>query len=85
MENQEKATPLKKNWSKDQSGQVEAAQYNPSTKVLSVKFRRTETIYNYADVPEKKWAGLLNAESAGKYMNAFIKPDHKFTIAGQEG
>lgn len=41
--------------------------------LLSVKFKVTNAVYEYWDVPKDLYKELLEAESKGKYFNSIIK------------
>lgn len=60
----------------DNSSQVEKVKYNSESKVLTVTFKPGKN-YEYAEVPQDIFDGLLAAESAGKYLNQFVKPTFK--------
>ena len=47
--------------------------YDFETRVLEIEFI-DGAIYQYFDVPEELYQGLLNAESKGRYFNLVIKP-----------
>jgi len=47
--------------------------YDFETRVLEIEFI-DGAIYQYFDVPEEIYQGLLNAESKGRYFNLVIKP-----------
>jgi hypothetical protein len=46
--------------------------YDPKQRTLEVEFPR-HTIYQYLEVPEFRYRGLMEAESMGAYFNAFIR------------
>lgn len=60
-----------------QSSNVEAVGYDPLSSTLRVQFKNG-SIYDYEAVPQQKFVGLLAAESTGKFLNAEIKPHHRF-------
>lgn len=59
------------------SSQVTRVKYNEETKTLTVTFK-TGKSYDYYEVPKDIFDGLLAAESAGKYLNEFVKPVYKY-------
>lgn len=63
---------------KEVSSNVEAYGYDVGQRVLAVRFRTSETIYHYQDVPPEDAAGLDSAQSMSGYINAFIKPNYRF-------
>jgi hypothetical protein len=50
---------------------IAAAGYDPERRVLVVLFNNGRA-YEYHDVPEEEYTGLLAAESKGRYMNENI-------------
>jgi hypothetical protein len=59
------------------SSNAKSAGYEPSTKRLRVLFNSGIT-YEYLDVTQAQDDALMAAESFGKHLNAFIKPNHDF-------
>ncbi|HLD93050.1 MAG TPA: KTSC domain-containing protein [Anaerolineales bacterium] len=47
--------------------------YDPEMRTLEIEFTGG-TIYQYLNVPELFFQGLLAAESKGRYFNLVIKP-----------
>lgn len=56
---------------------VASVGYDVDTWTLEVEFRSGE-VYRYLNVPEFDVAGLLRAESMGRFLNQRIKPRYKF-------
>lgn len=54
------------------SSNLSAVGYDPVSQILRIRFR-SGWIYDYYDVPENVYSGLMNAPSKGKYHNACIK------------
>lgn len=54
------------------SSSIEAIGHNPSTSVLSVKFKSGET-YTYAGVSADQHAKLMSAESVGSHFQKNIR------------
>ncbi len=46
--------------------------YDPTSSILEVEFN-SGSIYQYLDVPESEYEGLMNAASKGRYLNRNIK------------
>ena len=46
--------------------------YDSENSVLEVEFR-SGSVYQYFQVPEKIFAGLMSARSKGQYFDAYIK------------
>lgn len=46
--------------------------YDPMQMILEVEFLNG-SIYQYYDVPEALYEGIMSAESHGKYLNEYIK------------
>ena len=60
-----------------ESSALIAAGYDAAAKVLRALFRGGR-LYDYLDVPRQSWAAFRKAESKGTYINAEIKPKHRF-------
>lgn len=54
------------------SSNIESIGYDPMQMILEVEFLNG-SIYQYYDVPEALYEGIMAAESHGKYLNEFIK------------
>jgi KTSC domain len=52
---------------------INAANYNVSTGTLTLWFTSGGQGYDYDNVPEYIFRGLLTASSKGRYFNAFIR------------
>lgn len=50
-----------------------SAGYDPETLTLEIEFTGG-AIYQYLNVPEEFYLGLMKAESKGQYLNFVIKP-----------
>lgn len=59
------------------SSNLVAVGYDKATKVLRVQFN--SGIYDYYDVPESIYDGLLSAQSKGQYHNSFIKHSFRYS------
>jgi hypothetical protein len=46
--------------------------YDPDEQVLEVELQDSK-VYQYRDVPEETYRGLLNADSCGRYFNHHIR------------
>ncbi|MBU4075749.1 MAG: KTSC domain-containing protein [Euryarchaeota archaeon] len=55
-----------------QSSDLQSIGYDPNTNVLEIEFK-SGGIYQYFNVPESKYEGLMKADSHGKYFDAYIK------------
>lgn len=56
--------------------------FPPQVGPLDVEFgskKNGSSVYRYSDVPHAKWLGLLQAPSAGAYLNAEIKNEYACT------
>lgn len=60
-----------------ESSALIAAGYDAAAKVLRALFRGGR-LYDYLDVPRRSWAAFQKARSKGTYINAEIKPKHRF-------
>jgi hypothetical protein len=59
------------------SSQVKRVKYDEDKGILTVTFM-TGRSYEYEGVTRAEFDALFTAESVGKYLNANIKPNHKF-------
>ena len=59
------------------SSTIRSAGYDPQTMTMEVVFVN-ENIYQYFDVPEHIFQGLLTAPSAGIYLNAVVKGAYRY-------
>lgn len=54
------------------SSAIENVSYDKDTQTLRLEFKQG-TEYDYPNVPENEFNGLVKAESVGKYFNSNIK------------
>lgn len=54
------------------SSNIRSVGYDPTSSILEVEFN-SGSIYQYLDVPESEYEGLINAASKGRYLNRNIK------------
>lgn len=54
------------------SSNIDSIGYDSANQILEVKFLNG-SIYQYYDVPEYLYVGLMSADSHGKYLNEYIK------------
>ncbi|MCX0399576.1 KTSC domain-containing protein [Clostridium perfringens] len=59
------------------SSNLVAVGYDSSTATLRVAFH--SGVYDYYNVPQNIFEGLLNASSKGKYHHAFIKNSYRYS------
>ena len=59
------------------SSMLASAGYDEDAGVLEVEFASGE-VYRYFDVPADVYAGLLDAESKGKYMTIDVLPVYRY-------
>jgi hypothetical protein len=62
-----------------ESNAIRSAGYSPSNKLLEIKFRSGK-IYRYFGVPKAAFDALLNAPSAGAFLNMEIKGRYEFEM-----
>ena len=55
---------------------IHAVNYNPTTKTLTIWFTSSGRGYDYYNVPESVYLGLLHASSKGQYFNAYIRDQY---------
>ena len=60
------------------SSNVVAVGYDPNTLTLEVEFK-DGAVYLYFDVPETVYQELMRADSIGKFMNANIRNNYRYT------
>jgi KTSC domain len=60
-----------------ESASVRSAGYDGGTRTLELEYVNG-SVYQYYDVPQPTYAGLLAAPSIGAYVNAEIKPNYEF-------
>jgi hypothetical protein len=58
------------------SGNVATYGWEAEPPCLEVEFasRKGNSVYQYPGVPQRLWHGLLQAHSAGNFLNSEIKP-----------
>lgn len=54
------------------SSNIASIGYDSISQILEVEFLN-RAIYQYYDVPETLYDGLMSADSHGKYLNEYIK------------
>lgn len=59
------------------STNIRSIGYEPSSQTLEVEFNSGK-VYQYYDVPEDEYDGLMNASSHGKYLNQHIKGVYQY-------
>jgi hypothetical protein len=62
------------------SSNLESAGYDENSQTLEVEFKNG-TLYQYFDVPESIYAGLITAESPGGYLAQSIKGVYRYSRA----
>jgi hypothetical protein len=60
-----------------ESASVRAVGYSVSSRTLELEYVNG-SIYQYFDVPQPTYAGLLAAPSIGNFVNTQIKPYYEF-------
>jgi len=60
-----------------ESSNLNSVGYDPDTKTLEIEFHHGG-IYQYFDVPENVYSGLISAPSKGKYHHKFIKSAYRY-------
>ena len=61
-----------------ESSNVDQIGYDKDISELHVKFKNSEIIYVYLDIPEYIFQGLLDAPSKGSYIHREIKGVYTF-------
>lgn len=60
------------------SSSIRSVGYDPQTLTLEIIFLN-ESIYQYFEVPEHVYRGLLTAGSVGTYLNLNVKGVYRYT------
>lgn len=60
------------------STNIDSVGYNADTQTLTVKFKVSGQTYEYLNVPQTLYEGLLTAESKGKYINDNIRSQFNY-------
>jgi len=60
------------------SSSLASVGYDPRSRTLEVEFR-IGRVYRYFDVPPARYRGLLDAESAGRFLNTRIKGVYRYS------
>ena len=60
------------------SSNLQSVGYEPNSLTLEIEFK-DGSVYQYFDVPETEWQGLMQASSHGEYFNAHIKFSYRYT------
>jgi hypothetical protein len=60
------------------SSTIRSAGYDQQTMIMEIAFIN-ESIYQYFDVPEYVFQGLLSAPSAGTYFNTIVKGIYRYS------
>ncbi len=60
-----------------ESSAISRVAYNAARRCLYVTYRDTGEVYAYVGVPRSVYDALLKADSAGRFVNARIKPHYK--------
>ncbi len=63
------------------SSNLYAVGYNSDTRKLQIEFRKGG-VYEYDDVPENIYSGLMRAESKGQFAGAYIYSHYKYKVIG---
>ncbi|MCA0011642.1 KTSC domain-containing protein [Mesorhizobium sp. B292B1B] len=59
--------------------------YDPSTKILSVRFAPSGARYDYEGVDPETYAKFNAAFSKGRFFIEFVRDRYKFRLVEQEG
>ena len=55
---------------------IHAESYNRATGTLAIQFTSSGQWYDYFNVPDSIYQGLLMASSKGRYFNAYIRDQY---------
>ena len=59
-----------------ESSMLSGVHYDPATRALTVKYKKTGAVYQYSDVGIDKIETLTGAASPGTFFNQHIKDKH---------
>lgn len=59
------------------SSAIARAEYNPTTRKMQIWFRGGTHAYDYFNVPESVYQGLIHASSPGSYYDHYIKDRYR--------
>jgi hypothetical protein len=59
------------------SSDLASVGYDPTTRVMEIEFVRG-AVYEYANIPPAVHAGLMAADSHGKYFNVHVKHSYAY-------
>jgi len=62
------------------SSNIASIGYDENTSTLEIEFLNN-TIYQYFDVPQHVYNGIMSADSHGQYLAQNIKGEYNFSIA----
>ena len=65
------------------SSQLEQQGYEPVSRTLAIRFKRSDKVYHYADVPPEVAEGLEKSESPGSYFATHIRGKFTHTVVTQ--
>ena len=60
------------------SSNVASVGYAPESLTLEIEFN-DGSVYQYFDVPDSEYRGLMEAGSKGKYIHAYIRENYRYT------
>ena len=60
------------------STNIDSVGYNADTQTLTVKFKVSGQTYEYLNVPQTLYEGLMASESKGKYINDNIRSQFNY-------
>jgi len=63
------------------SSAITKVTYNKKTKKMNVRFAGSGKNYTYINVPEDVYNDFINADSAGRFFNDYVKNDFEFTAS----
>ena len=58
------------------SSAIHAVSYNPAAGTLAIQFTSSGQWYDYFNVPDSVYQGLLAASSKGRYFNDYIRDQY---------
>lgn len=59
------------------SSNIEAVGYDLESATLTIRFKKGGSVYEYYDVPQYEYEGLMAADSKGSYANTNIYKNYR--------
>lgn len=64
------------------SAPISGISYHPPSRELRIRFRKSNALYRYSDVPANVHREFVTAESRGKFFNSNIRKKFEYVLVG---